>query len=262
MSQIATSALKGTSLEAASSMAPTHSLIVDIYGPPGSGKSHFALTAPGPVVVALFGAKNELEGVAEKFTEKQVLVGRYVDASEQTFGGKSDNTEHFGKQNKQMEKDVMTALKAGARTAVIDKQTDWWEAIRFEYFGMAATTSDFHRSKANSEWSRQIRQIVELGKNLILISEEQDEWGPSSEIDEKTGKPKRQPTGRKIRKGNERTGYLVDVTLRAFRQKDKFYTEIVQAKKNPLLDGTVHEGLDFSTLAMMVKPTIPAEVWF
>jgi hypothetical protein len=256
-------ALQGTKLQLAKDTPTMPSLIVDVYGPSGSGKSHFALTAPGPISVSLFGAKNELDGTVQKFeADKEVVIGRYIDAAEQPAGGKNQNMEFFSAQNARFEKEVQAAMKAGVRSVVYDKGTDLWESIRYANFGAAATTGDYYRTIANREWSRLVQMVVQAGKNLVLIHEDDAEWGDTGERDEKTGKPKRQPTGRRIRKGNEKTGFLVDVTLRAFRDKAKFYYEIVEAKKAPHLNGEVHEGLDFATLAMMVKPNVDPSVWF
>jgi hypothetical protein len=260
---IPASVLKDTGLQLAKDTPSMPSLAVDIFGPSGSGKSHFAMTAPGPIVYSLFGAKNEIDGTVQHFeNEKEIYVGRYTDAQEHpNKDDKSAMKKFFEAQNDRFEKATMAALRAGARTAVYDKGTDLWEAVRFEVYGAAATTGDYYRAIANNEWARLVRMVVEAGKNLVLIHEDDAEWGDTGERDDK-GKPKRQPTGRRVRKGNEKTGFLIDVTLRAFRDKAKFYYEIVEAKKMPHLNGEVHEGLDFATLAMMVKPKVDPAVWF
>lgn len=215
----------------------------------------------------MFGAKNELDGTIQKFEkDKEILVGRYVDVTEYSdvtgkTGSKGDFKTFFGAQNDKFESAIRAAIKAGVRTVVYDKGTDLWESIRFEVFGAAATTGDYYRSIANNEWSRLVRLPIQAGRNLILIHEDDAEWGDTGELDDK-GKMKRAPSGRRIRKGNEKTGFLVDVTLRAARVGSRFLYEIVEAKKRPDLNGQVHEGLDFPTLAMLVKPDVSPEVWF
>lgn len=263
MSTFNKAALAGTTLKLAKDTPAAPYLVADIYGPAGAGKTHFALTAPGPIGYALFGIKDELDGVIQKFEgTKEIMVGRYADAGETQKTRKMDDSmkKLFTEQNARFEKEMIAAVNAGARSIVIDKATDLWEAVRFGLFGASAHPGEYQRAQANMEWGRLIRSVVGAGVNLILIHEDQEEWGDTADVD-KDGKPVRRPTGRRIRKGNEKTDYLIDVKLRAFREKGEFKTEVVEAKKAPEYNGLIMDGFDFATLGSMVKPAADPSVW-
>lgn len=231
-------------------------IAIRVFGPPGSGKSRFGLTAPGPLFHALYGVKNELDSLIQEFEqEKQIVLRRYVDAGEKASDDDdTDLKKFFGAQNERFEKEARLAMRAGVRTGVYDKNTDVWEAVRYAMFGAAATLNDYQRAKANREYARLIRMWPENERNLVIIDEDDAEWvdGPPDE----NGKIKRVPSGRRIPKGNERVGYLVDVTLRAFREGKKFFMEVTEAKKRPDLNGMILEGPTFTEVAMLVKPEV------
>lgn len=244
-------------------------LTVDLYGPGKAGKSHFGLTAPGPLLHMNLGLPSELDGVIQHFEGKQIVEAQYR-SNVAAEAKQAEIKDLFRREQTRLVGDLQTALKAGVRSVTVDKATELWEVVRLGLFGRLDKVPAHLYGEANSTFADLLGLVPAAGANLVLIHEERDEW--EDYLDDK-GAERRRPSGRKLRKGNEKVEYLVDVALRSYRTppvKDaagtvispvRFMNEVLDCRQNPSLIGQAFENLDFPTLAMMVKPQVPAEVW-
>lgn len=268
-------ALKGTSLEYINTPPRLQPwLNVDVFGPEQSGKTKFALSAPGPILHQLFGNTNEVERAIQLTLEetpgKEILLAKYLsDVPPEISRSEWDKVKKaFQAQRQRVIADMKASKAAGIRSGIWDKGNEVWETVRYEHFGRLTKVPSHLYGPANTEFA----DIVKLmdGLNFVLIHEDEEEWEDYKDDD---GKSKRRTTGRRVRKGNEKVGYLVDVVLRTFKvppvvvngevkKEVQYMYEIVESRHQKSLIGQVHEGLTFPQLAMMVKPEVNPEAWF
>jgi len=98
-------------------------LILSVEGMEKEGKTHFALTAPGPI--ALFNIDCGTEGVVEKFLPfKDIYTVDYPNRRYETQADYDDTWAQFLE-------DYYAALDSSHyRTLIIDTATELWEMIR------------------------------------------------------------------------------------------------------------------------------------
>lgn len=230
----------------------TPRLIVAIDGREKHGKTHFSLTAPGPI--ALFNMDMGLEGVIRnddsfgfkrKVWEKKY---RLVDKNDADRAKKcwseiaSDYTDAVD------DKDV--------RTICIDTATEMWEILRIARFGRLTQVMPFQYGPVNAEYRELIRQAYASDKNLILIHKLKDEY-----VNDKR-------TGKQERAGFSDTKYLVQANLTAWRDDstsgaDRWNVEVSDCRQNMDIAGMDLQGVmcNFWTLGMLVFPDTNPEYW-
>ena len=156
-----------------------------IAGPEGSGKTHWALTAPKP----LFYQSTDFgeDGVIQK-AEGQIIrpaTGDYKleipieyrafvdrlekDDERKTREGRLANFVH-DKFYLPFRRDLEAALKAGVRTVVWDTALEVWEYVRMSVYGRHATNRDDLKTEANAKMKELIRLSNVHGVNLIMIN--------------------------------------------------------------------------------------------
>lgn len=247
----------GFSLNHSSKYRPR--LVVSIAGLDKSGKSHFALTAPGPIAYANY--DTGLEGVVEKFKKKgkQVYSKDYrivipSGASIQETATKADSVW------KELKDDVRAAYKSTIiRTVVGDTESEWWEHIRLSRFGKLTQVMPHHYGQVNSEYRDFLNEVYDSDKNLILLGKLKEEWENYVGTD---GKEKGRKTGRLERVGFKEIPYVVQVNcITRFNKDSGFEIEIVNCRQNPDIAGAVMPAMDFPTLAQMVFPDSKESDW-
>ena len=113
-------------------------LVMTIRGAPSSGKTHFALTAPGPIAIFLLDAGGT-EGVANKFSCKEIFTKTYllpklpVALSTADFE-KKEGLEALKIWNN-LYSDFCGILESGeVRTVIVDTVSDVYDLIRMSFF--------------------------------------------------------------------------------------------------------------------------------
>lgn len=199
--------------EQATAEITQRNVLMEAYGDTGSGRSTFALTAPGPI--AYIHASEKLEGIT------QVAVARGTDVRLVDFGGvfagSEDQIAALAQEKWQLLKDAWyDALFGGwARTVVLDTHTEAWELIRLAYFGALKPTGgrvDSNYGPVNADWRSLFKAARQQDKvNAIVIGQTKDEYKKS-----KTGKSDGmgERTGDTIRAGQKEVPYLCDAVVR------------------------------------------------
>ena len=230
-------------------------LIVSVQGQEKSGKTHFSLTAPGPI--AYFGMDIGEEGVVDKFLDsgKEIYSAdaqiKVPNTIVMTKGGPTLDAE---KAWEKMKVALVTALSnGGVRTVVVDTATEMWELIRLARFGKLTQVMPMQYGPVNAEMRGLLRAAFESDKNVILIHKVKAEY-----VNDKR-------TGRMERAGFSDTGYIVQVNLRTYYDGEagEFGVEVINARQNMRLCGDLYDGdiCTFPMIATMVLEDTSLEDW-
>lgn len=223
-------------------------LIMSIAGLEKQGKTHFALTAPGPI--AMFSTDIGEEGVVNKFYDDKSIhildVARIGD----------DAAEEAPKEWEKFSKAYTHCLRdKEVNTLIFDTATEIWELLRMARFGRLTQVMPYQYGPVNAEYRSMIREAYKFDKNLILLHKMKAQY-----INDKR-------TGDWERAGFSDTGFLVQVNARVYRYSvedgGKFCIYVDDCRQNPDLAGEEFEGqmCNFPTLATFVMPDINPEEW-
>jgi|SRR5581483_4087082 len=226
-------------------MPPRRRLIVSISGKPKEGKTHFSLTAPGPI--AIQNIDDGLEGVAEKFiSDKEIHEAKYA------IGLPMKQSE-CQKVYDQLINDYKAFLGSShIRTIVHDTSTELWEIIRMNRLGKLAQVLPHNYAPANADFREMIRLAYQSDANLILLGKSKKEY-----INE-------QFSGKYIRAGFSDLEFLVQVVGDMSKLSDgRFKLTVKSCRQNTSLEGKdfVGDDCNFLSLAKAVYPSSTTEEW-
>jgi hypothetical protein len=173
-------------------------ILMNVEGMEKGGKSHFALTAPGPI--SLIDMDTGLEGVVNKFSRQKKIYRAYFNYHDATSQTEWDN---MWKKMKQAFYDSLATKSI--RTIIADTASEMWELCRMAAFGKLAQVKPHHYAPVNAEFRDLIRKAYDSDKNLILIHKQKKEY-----VDEKW-------TGNMERAGFGDIGYAVQANLISWR---------------------------------------------
>lgn len=232
-------------------------IIWDIAGEYGTGKTHFCLSAPGPMVIMSF--DKGLEGVVEKFQEqKPIYISEYDwEPTDDTFE-QSDAI----KLRDQVIADYYQACSV-ARTVIWDKETDFWNLVRYAEFG-GPSERPSNYDALNQRMRKYVNHAKKLTINMGFVQSLKDEW--VSITDKSNGKEKGRSTGARKKAGFKELDGLVNVVLFNYVENGSFMTLCEKARGIGSADaqGKVFssaEGFDFPTLGMTLCPDSEASDW-
>jgi hypothetical protein len=225
---------------------PHKRLIIQVEGHEKTGKTHFALTAPGPI--AYFGLDIGDEGVIEKFLaagkeivtpDDSVRVPNVIEMS--VDGPRIDATNAWD----QMKRAFIACCKSPQiRSIVWDTATEVWELIRLARFGKLAQVMPVQYGPVNAEMRGLIRTAYDSNKNFIMLHKMKAEY-----VNDKR-------TGKYERAGFNDSEYIVQVNLSTFHdpEEKEFGVEVINARQNMTLCGQQFRGdlCAFPMLAVMI----------
>lgn len=216
-------------------------MVVSIEGQEKTGKTHFALTAPGPI--GFMDIDIGVEGVIEKFTtEKDIHLAEYTldfpfeqKASEQMW--------------KQFANDYKHLLGANVRTGIIDNASEAWDLLRVAKFGRLTQIMPHLYTTVNSEFRGLLKMAYKSDVNLILLHKVKKQY-----IND-------QFTGKYERNGFNDIGYLVQVVVETYKEGGKFFLRVLASRQNPGIEGLVIENPTFQKLGVAVFPGTEEKDW-
>ena len=222
--------------------ANTSRAIVALSGMPKSGKTHFGLSAPDPIVIY-----NLDEGIRE-------IVGKFVSKSIYSIPleverGKED-WERFETSFAEM------VQCPDIRTIVVDTESELVELARMAEWGRT-TAKQHHHGKVNSKYRQVMRLAANSHVNLILLRQMRKVYVTVGvgEKAEKVWSGAWEPVGM------TKIDYMVHVVgeLRRNRSAGEFELEIQNCRQVPELDQVVLRGgsVDFATLGVLLGLDIP-----
>lgn len=178
--------------------------ILAVYGETDTGKTSFALSAPGPI--ALIHTAEKIDGVVQQFAAKKDI--RMFNFGGTFTGTPQEISEQANKVLAKMRAHLTDAIK-WARTVVLDTHTEAWELLRLARFGKLAQVKPIHYGPVNAEWLSMMKMFRQAGANVNLIA--------VGQIREKYVNDK--PTGRFEQAGQKGMSYLPDVIVLTERTK-------------------------------------------
>lgn len=234
-------------------------LTVAVDGVEKCGKTHFALTAPGPI--AIQSVDMGLEGVIQKFqADKEIwLAERRMELPD---GGllKELSLEQTSAAAQKCVKEIISDFRdalsdTNIRTIIWDSATEVWEILRLARFGKLTQVKPHHYGPVNAEYKDLLRLANDSDKFLVLLHQMKDEY-----INDKR-------TGSYKRAGMSNTGFLVQVggvcgkDSAAEDTSTKFSYTINDCRFNTELEGLSLTGTDcdFPHLAALVLDNDPEQ---
>lgn len=216
-------------------------LVIAVDGLDKQGKTHFALSAPKPLVYLDFDIGKE--GPLEKAPGYEKVIAAKPFGFRQT-----EVTWEYDKEDEQtkalmkiaepelvrfretylssLRKPVMKIGKREimARSVVVDTSSETWELIRFCEFGKLTKVMPHHYTQVNSLMRDLVRAAFDSNVNVIWLHKLKAEWKDNSE-----GKGRK--TGVLERAGFDGMAYLVQANLMALRvPSNQVNTSIVKWK--------------------------------
>lgn len=214
-------------------------LIVSVEGMDKQGKTHFALTAPAPLV--FFNFDIGLEGVLHKHLGN----GRDIYVQDVRLPAVKDTGDYNYLSALETFKRayVDTMAMPEVQSIVIDTATELWELMRMARFGKLTQVMPHHYGPVNAEYREILRMAYDSDKNLILVHKVKAEY-----VNDKN-------TGNMVRSGFKDTGFMVQVNALSYRDEDDaFHLEVLNCRHNPQARGMDLEGdmVNFDMLKELV----------
>ncbi len=179
-------------------------VIVEILGPEKAGKTHLALTAPGPLLYV--DLNNRAEGTIEKFVPEKQIHQYKVDFTEPIRTQACMKELQDAETGAGLLKEIAEG-KHGIRSVVIDAWDEMRTAEVANCYGKIQTTGPGY-IKVNRNMRKIIERFKSSNVNLILISQVKKEIISNEKADDGFIW-----SGKYERKGLYDTGALVNVTL-------------------------------------------------
>lgn len=162
-----------------------------IAGMEGTGKTHWALTAPKPLLYQSTdfgdqGVIQKAQGQIFRKTDGDYKLDiphelrPFIDKEEKTSAkqareGRLANFVHDSFY-KPFYNDFEFAIKNGVRSVVWDNALDIWEWIRLSVYGRGASNRSDLQAEANSKYIEMIRKANAANVNLIMINHLKNRW--------------------------------------------------------------------------------------
>lgn len=152
-------------------------LVVNLYGPEKSGKTHLALTAPGPIYYIIFDPNGE--EIAKKMVRD---YGREIFVTRMQVQRNANQTV-WQAEWKSFTDAVDEALKSRTGTLVIDTGTEMYELKRLAAFGRESNVQHLY-APLNRDIRNIFKSVYASNLNLIILHKMRDEYVN----DKKTGR--------------------------------------------------------------------------
>lgn len=219
-----------------------HRLVFRSFGWDKTGKTHFGLTMPSPVL-GLYLDPGGTEGVAQKF----IREGKDIRQIQYRFNKKFDDQDKAKEVRDQWIEDYQHALTI-ARSIQWD-ETETWELFRFAEFGRE---SDLQREYGplNGMYRGLIQDAFDAGVNLQLIQKVKTKWVKGQSTDEI------EPVGFK------QAGNIVQISLEhLWSAEHGFQVCVKNARQNTELWGMTFDNLTFPELGVLVYSDTQESDW-
>jgi hypothetical protein len=240
-------------------------LLIGTEGETDSGKTEWALSAPGPGVVICLdrGFDALFDNPRPPASRSQNFGFTVITAPTATQAQKAVYLEHFNK----FRTAFYAALdNADCRTVIIDGDSDSWELQRLAEHGKL--TGVFPRTRYTDVYAARrgiINRAWDAGKIVIATNKLKDEYKTVIDaeghpvLDPMTREEKREKTGKLERQGFPDQQYLWQIQLRHLYNRDKgiWGIRILKCKADPGIVGMELWGPDECTFAGLVSVAYP-----
>lgn len=235
-------------------------ILIGTDGWSNTGKTEFALSAPGPGIVicldrgfdAVFDNPNPPKTRRDDFAFKVIHVPLATQMAQPQY------LEYWRAFYEEYKKALNNP---DARTVVLDGDSDSWELQRLAEFGKLEQILPVRYTAVNAARKAMIARAFDSGKIVISTNKLKDEYeskldNQNKEVQIKTGKAQRQ--------GFKDQDYLYQLQIRhLYDPKQGFGLRILRCKSDTTLQGMELWGPDcnFRSLMETIYPHIKAEEW-
>lgn len=225
-------------------------------GDAGGGKSHFALTAPGPIWVAAFDPYGMDRVSKDVKVGKDIRISRYP-FNPHKYANESEIRKAANELWKQFTNDYADAL-AHARSIIWDREDMAFKMQRYSNWGgTSAAPKDYE--DLYIEYVGLIQGANAAGVNLGLLRGLKEKW--VTKYDAGKGKNVPNNTGDLIADGMRKVPDHVDVMLfHRWDEVEKQYVVKIGKFTNPDFR-SMEMPLDFPTMASAAYPDSDASTW-
>jgi len=234
-------------------------VFTEVHGDTGTGRTSWALSAPGPI--ALIHASEKLEGIVQPHRQKGKVI-RCVDFGG-IYRGSPKQVSDLAVKSWDGLVDAWYDAFSWARTIVLDTHTAAWELIRLARFGMLNPASgrvDSNYGPVNYEWSCMFKHFRHQDSaNVILIGETKDEYvvkkGKSAGMGQRTGNT--------IMAGQREVPFYTDVIVRTTKDiiTRKFTSTVEKGWYNAHLADGLSMDNDMSDFPMIMQLITERDCW-
>jgi len=248
--------------------------VINLAGMEGTGKTHWGLTAPKPLLYQStdFGE----EGVLQKASGQIIrpLKGGYkidIPFELRAFVDRQETTEARQKREGLLAnfiheqfyvpflKDFQAGIAAGVKSVVWDSALDVWEYTRLSVYGRSATNRDDLKTEANTKYREMVRLANVHEVNLIMINHLKPKW---EQYFDARGEPKWRQGRDFEMQGFDKAPFLVTCNLwTSFAAPDQWNLAVKKCRDNPSLVGQTVPALPFVELMSLLVPGVAAEEW-
>ena len=232
------------------------------WGPIGSGKTHFALGAPGPMLVQSF--DKGLEGVVEGFRKD----GKDIRVVEYDWSPQQQGLDQRDPELQRLAIDVRDKFIADfeyalphVRTIIIDRESDLWEVVRYAQWG-APSDQPKNYALLYQKYRYLLGKVKASDINFGCTQGTKIAWDRGA-VNPKTGKAPGVKTDRIERWGCDELDGLVHIDLHHRREDGHFYIDVGKSRGPGGQDVQDQSFMDFSftDLAMMIFPDTSEADW-
>lgn len=227
--------LEGTGFRPATEIKKKKRMIINVQGLEDSGKTHFLCSCPDPI--AIFDLDHNLEGVVNKFANKEIIYSPYYFSKPIKGGTETKIIKEAEKLWGNFMEDFKNCLKSDIATIGIDTADEAWSLIRLARLGKLTQVMPIHYGPVSAEFSQLIDMAKQSNTNLVFLSTLCPEYQNDS------------PTGRMVRKGFSQLDYKVQYSMQLSRpKKGEFQGKILKFKPDPQQVGEIMVAPDFQSL--------------
>jgi hypothetical protein len=214
-------------------------LIASVAGLAKTGKTHFCLTAPDPII--FFNIDIGTEGVVGKFQEagKQIFIYDIrvpKQASQDTYMTMWNDYKHR----------LSVAYTMGKGTVITDTGSEAYDLARLAHFGKLTQILPQHYTLVNTDWREVMRLAYDSDMNTIFIHKMKAKWVNNQRTNEYESA------------GFSEMSYMTQINIVTHKEQGEsgpdFSTEVIDCRQNPNIGGTVLRGPmnDFKFLLSLV----------
>lgn len=238
--------------------SPSQSIVWASTGGDGSGKSHFGLTAPGPIFVCAFDAYGMGRVSPALKRDKDIRIARYP-FNGREFGTDKQKTGTAASALWDRSRDDFDMALEKSRTILIDREDMMYEIQRYANFG-AQSDAPKEYGPLYIEYGWLIQKAQAANVNLGLLRGIREKW--VSKFDPGKGKMVAHNTGEMIPDGMKKIPDLVDITLaHRWDSAAKAFITKIEKFTNAQERDQEYPDLTFPDMAQLAFPESSPEDW-
>jgi hypothetical protein len=234
-------------------------VVIELWGPTGSGRTSLALSAPGPIYLIQYHEK--INGLVQKYAKSKEIK---IFKAGGTFIGEPDEIRLSAWGAMEAAESAYYDSFKHARTVVIDTYPEAWELERLAEFGAPKPSSgpvQLNYGPPNNRWNSMVNYARDMadeqGINVFWIGQTEDEW-------KDTGGAFGKKTGKQVRVSNSAAAKVAlksNVRIELYKSGSNFMSKIIKGWFNADSEDVEFQDEDstFANIIGTVTNTKPKE---